>query len=284
MMDQLQFFKQHTLGLQSNPDFYEEKVNAAFLYYHATRIQTIFFDLETSPACETPHPNANSDSIIEIGAISCGDRQYTALCNPGHPIHTTFVNGITDQHVAEKPETHDVVKDFMMWVEPDPTLHDVTVLIAHNAANFDLKVLRSHILKYNLTVNSNIIVADSLYIAQKLSGAPSGKLEVIYKHLFPNEEYTEKHRALDDSCDLEKIMNHLASSQNKSVTDMLTNYMYPLLSNIKPFDKVFLNVSYDSKLVAKKLGARWDAVKRLWYAPDEKSLAELKKHYDVVVS
>ena len=41
---------------------------------------------------------------------------------------------------------------------------------------------------------------------------------------------------------------------------------------------IYLNVSYDQKEHAKSLGAKWDAQKKKWYAPDE-SFTDLIETY-----
>ena len=44
--------------------------------------------------------------------------------------------------------------------------------------------------------------------------------------------------------------------------------------------KVYLNVSYDNKEEAKAMGARWDTVKKIWYAPSNTIIyADLIKKY-----
>jgi hypothetical protein len=44
--------------------------------------------------------------------------------------------------------------------------------------------------------------------------------------------------------------------------------------------KVYLNVSYDNKEEAKAMGARWDTVKKRWYAPSNTIIyADLIKKY-----
>jgi DNA polymerase III alpha subunit (gram-positive type) len=273
-MASLEFFREYTMRNQLNPELFDDKVNASFLCESTelARIRIVFFDIETSPAMETKRPDGNTDSIIEIAAVSDGYGTFSSLCNPGHSIFTTHCNGITDDDVKDKPLTNVVVRDFFDWILPNRETHDISLLIAHNAANFDLKLLRTHFSRLNLE-SACVIVADSLHPAYRLSGAPAAKLESIYKHLF-NNEYIEKHRALDDAKDLERIIAHLATCADKSIVDILANHMYPLHSSHK-FQNVYIDVPFSSKDEAKKLGAKWDPGRRSWYAGDKRALEML---------
>lgn len=274
-MEYLDYFKKYTLQNEKNPELYEEKVRASYTCANRN-VRVVFFDLETSPSCESRHPNANMDTIIEMGAVSDGDT-FSSLCHPGHPILSTQFNGITDQDVVHAPRTLDVVRDFMTWVSPKSP-YEVTLLIAHNAAQFDVKVLRAHIAKLGREY-PDIIVGDSLY-PSKISGAPSGKLEDIYRHLF-QDDYVEKHRALDDARDLERVMRHLEHQTNTPLIRMLSHYMYPLMTSTNK--KQYFDVPYDDKDVAKKAGAKWDPVKKRWFAQTTAVYDAMKHRFKHVI-
>lgn len=268
-MNYLQYFKEYTLRKEKDPNGFEEKVRAGFVC-ETKNVRIIFFDLESSGPQERNYPIATMDSIIEIGAV-CEHSSFSKLCNPGHPIFTTAINGITDEDVKDMPRTRNVLKEFFEWAQPGEG-YDVSLLIAHNAAQFDLKVLRSHIVRYFPDMNGdNIYVADSLHPLKKLSGASSGKLEEIYRHIF-EQDYIEKHRAMEDANDLKRITEHTCKENDISCEHMMSTHVYPLMSEtMKPKAEIhqYFDVPFSEKDLAKKLGAKWDNVKRMWYAPND---------------
>lgn len=268
-MDYLEYFKEYTLRKEKDPKAFEEKVKAGFVC-ESKNVRLIYVDLETSSPCERSYPIATMDSIIEIGAVS-EQGTFSKLCNPGHPIFTTAVNGITDNDVKDAPHTRDVLNEFLQWAQPGE--YDVSLLIAHNAANFDLKVLRSHIAQYFPGMKcDNMYVADSLHPLKKRSNAQSGKLEEIYRHVF-EQDYVEKHRAMEDANDLKRITEHICKENDISCVRLLSGNAYPLMSEtMKPkanANQCYFDVPFPEKDDAKKMGAKWDPVKKLWFAPTE---------------
>lgn len=264
-MNYLEYFREYTL--QKEKDGFEDKVRAGFaLQTKKTRI--IFFDLETSSPCERSYPIPSADSIIEIGAVS-GDETFSKLCDPGHPVFTTSINGITTEDVAGKPSTRTVLKEFLEWAAPGYA-YDVSLLIAHNAAQFDLKVLRSHIARLLPGFPCDTIyVADSLHPLRKRADASSGKLEDIYRHLF-QEDYVEKHRALEDAIDLQRITWHIVQEAGLGPAQMMSGNAYPLISTtMTPKATHHFDVPFQEKDVAKKMGAKWDPVMKSWFAPSD---------------
>jgi DNA polymerase III epsilon subunit-like protein len=273
-MDYLEYFKEYTLRKEKDPKAFEEKVYAGYTC-ESKNVRLIYFDLETSSPCERNYPIASVDSIIEIGAVS-EQGTFSKLCNPGHPIFTTAVNGITDDDVKGAPHTRTVLKAFFEWAQPGE--YDATLLIAHNAASFDLKVLRSHIARYFPDMKcDNMYVADSLHPLRKQSDASSAKLEEIYRHVF-EQDYVEKHRALEDAKDLKRITEHVCKEKNISCAHMMSGNAYPLMSEtMKPKVDInqYFDVPFPEKDVAKKFGAKWCPVKKLWFAPTDEIKATL---------
>ena len=259
-MTHLEYFKEYIMRKEKDPQGLEEKVEAGYAC-ETKRTRIIFFDLETSSPCERSYPNANVDSIIEIGAV-CNQSSFSKLCNPGHPIYTTAIHGITTEDVKNAPPTREVVKDFLAWAQPGDG-YEISMLIAHNAAQFDLKVLRAHITKhFPDSEYDDIYIADTLHPLKQHSGASSGKLEDIYRHMF-GQEYVERHRALEDAKDLQRMMNHICAKSEMPCTRMLSGYAYPLKP--KSIKIQYFQVPFSEKESAKKLGAKWDPVKKLWY-------------------
>ena len=275
-MDYLEYFKEYTLYKEKDPLGFEEKVKAGYVC-ETKNVRTIFFDLETSSPCERSYPIATVDSIIEIGAVS-DQGNFSQLCNPMHSIFTTAINGITDDDVKDAPRTRNVLKKFLEWIRPGEG-YDVSLLIAHNAASFDLKVLRSHIARYFHDMKcDDIYVADSLHPLKKRSQASSAKLEDIYRHVF-EQDYTEKHRALEDATDLKRITEYICKANNiRGIAHMMSGNAYPLMSEtMKPKVDInqYFDVPFPEKDVAKKFGAKWCPVKKLWFAPTDEIKATL---------
>ena len=271
-MDYLEYFKEYTLKKEKDPLSFEEKVRASF-ECETKNLRLIFFDLETSPPYDRSFPDPSVDSIIEIGATMCaGDtpNSFNQICNPGHPVFSTSVNGITTSDVENKKTTLDALKDFFEWAAPTNE-NDVCLLVAHNAAIFDLKVLRAHIMKYFPDLKcDNMYVADSMYPLKKYSGAQNGKLEDIYRHVFKDVcgDYVEKHRAYDDAVDLARVVEHITEQRDVSIPSFLSGYIYPMMSKTnKSTIRYFFKVPFDDKDVAKKMGAKWDSGVKSWYAP-----------------
>ena len=223
----LTFFKEHVLSKEKNQALYIEKVKAAFMCSRAPNIIWTYFDLETSNS-ESTDVNIRNGTIIEIGAVH-GEKVFSQLCNPGHSITNSHIHNIKDTDVSDKNSTEKVLGDFLAWSQSlKESDDDIVVLIAHNAANFDKKVLVNHIRKYKIVKDlDGIVIADSLYPIKGLVESKQAKLEIVYKELF-TQEYIEKHRALDDSKDLMRIIEHLSSVKKKSLFEMLSNYMYLL--------------------------------------------------------
>ena len=267
-MNFLEYFKDYTLRNTKNATEYEEKVRAEYAC-ETKNVRIIFFDLETSSPCERSYPIASADSIIEIGAVCAEAGTFSRLCNPGHPIFTTAVNGISTEDVKDCPHTNVVLGEFLDWAAPNAN-HEATLLVAHNAAQFDLKVLRAHIARYFPGNYDNIYVGDSLQFLKCHSGAEKGNLQSVYRHIF-QEDYVEKHRAEEDAKDLEHIMNHLAQKKELSILRMLSGSICPLVSKtMKPKANVkYFDVPFQEKDIAKRMGAKWDPVKKRWFAPTD---------------
>ena len=273
-MDFLEYFKDYTLRNTKNGTEYEEKVRAEYAC-ETKNVRIIFFDLETSSPCERSYPIASADSIIEIGAVCAEAGTFSRLCNPGHPIFTTVVNGISTEDVKDCPHTQTILKAFLNWAAPNAN-HEATLLVAHNATQFDLKVLRAHIARYFPGNYDNIYVGDSLQFLKCHSGAEKGNLQSVYRHIF-QEDYVEKHRAEEDAKDLEHIMNHLAQKKELSILRMLSGSICPLVSKtMKPKANVkYFDVPFQEKDIAKRMGAKWDPVKKRWFAPTDAVKAAL---------
>ena len=221
----LEYFMKCVLSKEKNPKLFLEKVKASYDCEKASKIHWCYFDLET---CNVNQKGDIRDgTIIEIGAISC-DKVFSKLCNPGHKINNTSIHGISNDDVKYMGTTKMVLKEFFTWIENLKDNEDeVVVLIAHNGANFDRKVLNRHISNMNLELPSGVYIADSLYIVKSLLDIKKGGLEIAYKKVF-GDQYIEKHRAYEDSNDLKKLIQYLSEKHNRSLLDLLKNYIYTI--------------------------------------------------------
>ena len=221
----LEFFKNKVLSKEKNPVLFEEKIQACYEISNSSNVIWGYFDLETCNI--NPKGDFRDGTIIEIGSI-CDGETFSELCNPGFPINNSDIHGITTEDVKFKDITKIVLKKYFEWLEglkksPD----DLIVLIAHNGANFDRKVLLNHIRVMKLQKPNGVYIADSLYAIKGALGLKKGGLEHAYQHLF-GEEYIEKHRALEDTKDLKSIIDNIIEKQNKTEFDFFENYLYKL--------------------------------------------------------
>lgn len=227
-------FLSHLLNQHNNKQLVHEKFDSIYkinqCLYNNGNLIWVYFDLETANDAKTLTSNFQKDikkgTIIEIGAV-CGQNEFQELCNPGHAIDNSQIHGITDNAVLNARCTKDVLYSFFQWCQNLKTSkNDIVILIGHNAANFDRVVINNHIQNFCMEKNmyDNILIADSLYVVKK-EKLENGKLETIYKKLF-GDEYVEKHRALDDTKDLERIIEYLMVKNNTVKLSAFNNYIY----------------------------------------------------------
>ncbi len=148
----------------------------------------VVFDVETTGF------SAESDSIIEIGAVRVKDMQVTdsfsAFVNPMRPIpeRITELTGIDDSMVKDAEPIDTVIKDFCEFIGDAD-------LVAHNA-KFDTSFLRNAMSRAGLSYNYTSI--DTLELAKTLSiDVKNYKLNTLTKYFDINLE--NHHRACDDA-------------------------------------------------------------------------------------
>lgn len=178
----------------------------------------VYFDLETTQYI--PGQAGRSEKIIEIGAVH-RDQNFSTLVNPGIPIENTIIHKIDNIDVINAPNIVNALNAFISWLPQDKTV----ILIAHNGAAFDRKILQRDLVDFNIQVKTNILLADSLYPISKIVDAKDRKLQSLYQNLFGNE-YIERHRAFEDSIDLRRICEWAEKISNKNLIDIFENYIY----------------------------------------------------------
>jgi len=114
------------------------------------------------------------------------------------PQEATSVHGITDEMVRGQPTYHQVVPDFLDWLEDDNI-----VLVAHNAS-FDLGFLAVALARLRLAAPGYPVI-DTLNLCRRLvPNAPNHQLKTLTEHL--ELEAGGYHRALADSFHVKDLL------------------------------------------------------------------------------
>lgn len=164
---------------------------------HAFR-EYVTFDLETTDR------DAATCAIIEIGAVRVRDGEvvdrFQAFVRPDRPIHpqATATHGITEADVAEAPPFAQVWAQFRAFV-------DRTVLVAHNAHEFDLPVLRRTVRALGDSAD-DLACFDSLPLARALEPGSRKLEDLAVRYGVPPGR---SHRALDDALTLARVFPEL---------------------------------------------------------------------------
>lgn len=137
------------------------------------------FDVETTGL------NADSDRIIEVGAVlfekGKPTKTFSSLVNPKIPVpaSATVINHITNEMVMRAPTEEQVYPELIRFLEN--ALNGETIICAHNAS-FDMKFLSKTFER--LGYNANIIYVDTLSIARyMLPDLDNHKQITVAKHL-----------------------------------------------------------------------------------------------------
>ncbi|MDO4199620.1 MAG: PHP domain-containing protein, partial [Clostridia bacterium] len=165
----------------------------------------ICFDLETTGL------NANTDRIIEIGAVRVKNSEildeFCTFVDPkvSIPERITEITGISNDMIKGAPNEEDAIKRFMEFCGEKP------VLIAHNA-NFDVSFVKATCKR--LGINFEFTYADSVPMSRALiMSAKNHKLDTIAKILKIPE--FNHHRASDDARALAYIFIKLLKMANE---------------------------------------------------------------------
>ncbi len=148
----------------------------------------VVFDIETTGLYPA------KDRITEIGAVKVENGKisdkFSTFVNPGMPIpeFITKLTGITDEMVADAPDTNAALESFIEFTGGLP-------VVAHNAS-FDTGFIKHHARLNNKIFNNTIL--DTLQLSRYLFPELSKhKLDAVAKHL--GIRLDNHHRAVNDA-------------------------------------------------------------------------------------
>lgn len=217
-------FIQYFLKKEKNPELFIEKYKACKVVNdNASKIKFVYFDLETCHETSQSLKDLKTSTIIEIGALYSNELKFSTLCNPGFHITNSQIHGITSDMVKNEVSTFTALKMFIEWLQLFN--YDTIVLVAHNGSGFDKQVLKFNVEKFNLTFPQNVVLSDSKYPLIKHLGLKQHSLQFIYRTVF-NKDYVEKHRAIEDAKDLQKICNKVMFDKKLTELQFFDSYYY----------------------------------------------------------
>jgi DNA polymerase-3 subunit alpha (Gram-positive type) len=149
----------------------------------------VVFDVETTGL------SVSHDVIIELAAVKIRDGnivdRFETFVNPHRSLSakTTELTGITDEMVREAPELHEILPNFLTFLEG-------SVLVAHNA-RFDMGFLQTALKQSTLPAVTNPVL-DTLELARFLfPDIKNHRLNTLAKKLDVHLE--QHHRAIYDA-------------------------------------------------------------------------------------
>jgi DNA polymerase III subunit epsilon len=156
-------------------------------------MREIIFDTETTGL------DANSDRVIEIGAVELVNRFSTGrtfhvYINPqGKEIHADAqrVHGISMADLADKPAFPDIADQFAEFIEG-------AKLIAHNAS-FDTGFINAEFARLGLPAITNDRVIDTLQLARRKHPMGPNNLDALCKRYGIDNGHRTLHGALLDA-------------------------------------------------------------------------------------
>jgi len=152
--------------------------------------------------------------VIEIGAIVLADRRITRetfhqYINPEFAVEqgALDVHGISNEFLQDKPLFHEVVDDFLRFIEG-------AVLVMHNAP-FDVKFLNNELklCRRKTRLEDLAEIVDSLVIAKHKHPGARNNLDALCKRYGISNEHRTLHGALLDSQILAQVYLAMTGGQ-----------------------------------------------------------------------
>jgi len=174
-------------------------------------IEFVVFDVESTGL------NPNIETITEIGAIRWknGDvlEEFHTFVDPGKPIPAKIIEltGITDDMVKGAPSQLEAINSFKEFIGD-------RVLVAHNAAGFDVNFIKVNASKVGTDFNVQFL--DTLPLARNLlQDVKNHKLDTLAEHYRLGN--FNHHRATDDAIMLSRIFSGLIDDlEEQGITDI----------------------------------------------------------------
>lgn len=170
--------------------------------HHMHVSREIILDLET-----TGLSAEQGDKIIEIACVELIDMipsgtVYHQYINPQRSVSTQaeLVHGISSKFLQDKPKIHEVIDDFLDFIQTDP-------LVIHNA-RFDVGFLNYELASLERPPLSNPIV-DTLTLAKQQFPSSPVSLDALCRRFQVSLAHRQKHGALIDCELLAKVYWHL---------------------------------------------------------------------------
>ncbi len=193
----------------------------------------IFADLETE--------GLRGELLLQIAAVSDTD-SFSIYINPHRnlPISCTKITGLSylkgllykdGKQLQSDNSVGHALKSFNKWLsQQGQRVH----LVFHNAFGFDARVLTKQLLKFNISLPSNIqFIHDSLPAfrkhikADKQNQIPSDGLKLTKLGLSLGLDHTDPHNAVSDSILLKQICEAYSKQQGISLIQLLDGYKKP---------------------------------------------------------
>lgn len=175
---------------------------------HLSGVEITVLDFETTGFRPEDGARPIELAVVKISEAGILDSD-SWLINPECPIpaSSTAIHGIVDEMVKDSP-TFDTVMDYFLEF-----LGDCTILSGHNIIKFDSQFLRFGFAEYGI-VKPPVKMIDTLGLARARwdRGRTAGKvanhkLGTLAAHIGFEQE--EAHRALGDTLDTARLLNHL---------------------------------------------------------------------------
>lgn len=183
-------------------------------------MREIVFDTETTGL------DANTDRIIEIGAVELDNRFVTGrsfhvFVNPeGRQVHpeALAVHGISNEMLDDKPRFAEIIDDWFAFIGD-------ASLIAHNA-NFDVGFFNAEFKRVGFPVIEPSRVIDSLALARRRHPMGPNSLDALCKRYGIDNSRRTKHGALLDSELLAEVYIELVGGKQAALGLTITDDDY----------------------------------------------------------
>ncbi|MDR2681551.1 MAG: DNA polymerase III subunit epsilon [Holosporaceae bacterium] len=190
-------------------------------------LREVVLDTET-----TGLNHAKGDRIVDIACVELINHiptgnTYQVYINPEREMQrdATAISGITDEFLADKPLFHEIVDDFLNFVQD-------SILIIHNA-KFDIGFLNSELSRLDKPLFHMKNTIDTLEIARKKFPGSPASLDALCKRFEIDTSGRTKHGALIDCFLLSEVYINLLGGRQSDLSFHNDNLKIETVSAIK---------------------------------------------------